>query len=134
MAPPLLDTSVLLRYLTRQPPELALRARELIEGEPELLLSEIALAEAGYVLTSFYRVERASVVDALQSLVQRRNVRLVNLPKPIAFQALALCRPSRRVSFADALLWAQARTLGVSRIFTFDRKFPSDGLELTGLP
>lgn len=134
MAPPLLDTSVLLRYLTRQPPELALRARELIEGEPELLLSEIALAEAGYVLTTFYRVERASVVDALQSLVRRRNVRLVNLPKPIAFQALALCRPSRRVSFADALLWAQARTLGVSRIFTFDRKFPSDGLELTGLP
>lgn len=134
MAPPLLDTSVLLRYLTRHPPELALRARELIEGEPELLLSEIALAEAGYVLTSFYRVERASVVDALQSLVQRRNVRLVNLPKPIALQALALCRPSRRVSFADALLWAQARTLGVSRVLTFDRKFPSDGLELTGLP
>jgi predicted nucleic acid-binding protein len=134
MPPPLLDTSVLLRYLTRQPPELALRARELVEGEPELLLSEIALAEAGYVLTSFYRVERASVVDALQSFVQRRNVRLVNLPKPIAVQALALCRPSRRVSFADALLWAQARTLGVSRVLTFDRKFPSDGLELTGLP
>lgn len=134
MTPPLLDTSVVLRYLLGDPPELAARARELVEGEPVVLLSEVALAEAAYVLSSVYGIERVDVVDALIGFVQRRNVRLANLPKAVGLEALALCRPSRRVSFADALLWAQARALGVSRVFTFDRKFPTDGLELIGLP
>jgi predicted nucleic-acid-binding protein len=30
------------------------------------------------------------------------------------------------------LLWAEARMMGVERVLTFDRRFPSQGLELTG--
>jgi predicted nucleic acid-binding protein len=134
MAPPFLDTSVLLRYLVDDPPELAERATALIEGEETVLLSELAIAEAAYVLTSFYDAQRAEVVDALAGFLERENVRLCRLPKALALQALELCRPSRRVSFTDALLWAEARTMGIERILTFDRKFPSEGLDPVDRP
>ena len=134
MAPPLLDTSVVMRYLIGEPAELARRAVELVEGEETVLLSELALAEAAYVLTSFYDVERQQVAEVLIGLVERANVRLCRVSKPLAVHALKLAAPSRRVSFTDALLWAEARTMGVSRILTFDRRFPADGVELAGLP
>jgi hypothetical protein len=44
------------------------------------------------------------VVDALRAFVQRHNIRLLNLPKPLALEAPSLCRDSGRHSFADALL------------------------------
>lgn len=58
------------------------------------------------------------------------NIHLLNLSKPLALEALRLCRDSKRHSFADALLWAEARHSGVRRVYTFDDRFPSGGLEL----
>jgi predicted nucleic-acid-binding protein len=132
MPPPFLDTSLLTRYLVDHPPDQAERAAALLDGEETVLLSELAIAEAAYVLTSFYDADRPMVVDVLTDFIQRENVKLCRLSKPLAVQALALCRPSRRVSFTDALLWAEARMMGVERMLTFDRRFPSQGLELTG--
>lgn len=43
-----------------------------------------------------------------------------------------LCRDSKRYSFTDAFLWAQARVLGVA-IYSFDGLFPSEGIELLKL-
>jgi predicted nucleic-acid-binding protein len=132
MPPPLLDTSLLMRYLVDHPPDQAERAAALLDGEETVLVSELAIAEAAYVLTSFYDADRRMVVDVLTDFIQRENVKLCRLSKPLAVQALELCRPSRRVSFTDALLWAEARMMGVERVLTFDRRFPSQGLELTG--
>lgn len=74
------------------------------------------------------------MAEALIGLVERANVRLCRLSKPLAVHALKLAAPSRRVSFTDALLWAEVRTMGIPRILTFDRRFPVDGVEPTGLP
>lgn len=131
--PPFVDTNVLVRYLTDDPPDLAHRAATILESAPALTVSELVLAETAYVLTSVYRVPRAEVVDALTALVQRRNLTLLTVSKPLALEALRLCRDSNRVSFADALVWAQARESGVSTVFTFDDRFPADGLVLVGL-
>ena len=62
---------------------------------------------------------------------------LVNDPpdmvsKPSVLEALQLCRNSARVSFADALIWAQALHMGAERIYTFDGRFPSRGIEIEG--
>jgi predicted nucleic acid-binding protein len=55
----LLDTSVLVRYLTGEPPDQAERATALIEGDQELCVPVIALVETAYVLSTVYGVERA---------------------------------------------------------------------------
>lgn len=129
-----LDTSVVVRYLLGEPEDLAARAAEIIEEADDLVLSELALVEAAYVLQSVYEVARPRLLDALTLFVQRRNVRLLNLPKSSALEALELCRPSGLHSFTDALLWAQARHARASAIATFDRRFPAEGVRLIDSP
>ena len=120
-----LDTSVLVRYLTGEPPDQAERAGELIESDQEVRVPVIALVETAYVLTSVYGVERARVVDVLVDLLARANVTTHELPRERAAEALSLCRHSGRVSFADALIWAAASTID-AEVFTFDQRFPSN--------
>ncbi len=122
-----IDTSVVVRYLTNDPPAMAEAAASLIDGEHPLILSEIVLAETAYVLSSVYEIPRATVVDALSAFIQRHNIRLLNISKPLALQALRLCRNSKRYSFADALLWAEASQGSVRQIYTFDERFPDHG-------
>jgi predicted nucleic acid-binding protein len=129
---PLVDSNLLVRYLTGTPPEMAEQAARLIDTDEPLLLSELVLVETAYVLSSFYGMERADITEALMGLVQRQNFRSVSLPKSLLLEALSLCRGSKRYSFTDAFLWAQARHLG-TRIYSFDQRFPSGGVEIIGL-
>lgn len=126
-----LDTSVLVRYMTGDPPEMAEQAARILDSGEPLVLSEMALLETAHVLASFYEVPRAALVDALVALVQKSNLTLATLQKGRVVEALHLCRASKRYSFADALLWARARELGVERIYSFDRRFPSQGIPVT---
>ncbi len=67
------------------------------------------MTEAAYVLTKVHGVPRSTAVDALIELLQKENLGLLDLSKAEAIAALLLARPSGRISFADALLWASAR-------------------------
>ncbi len=129
-APPLVDTSVVVRYLTGDVPELAERAAGLLDSPDPVTLHSIVLAEAAFVLEKVYELPRADVVDALVEFLQKKNLRLLDLPKEEAILALLVARPSRRVSYTDALLWALARSHGARRLYTFDARFPADGLEV----
>jgi predicted nucleic acid-binding protein len=124
------DTSVLVRYLTGDPPEMLATAERIIDGPQRFLLTGVALAETAYVLTSFYQVPRTVVVDSLVTLLRKRNVSTYGLDQGLAIRALLLCRPSKRVSFADALVWAAARSAGADAVYTFDERFPEEGIEL----
>jgi predicted nucleic acid-binding protein len=123
-----LDTSVAVRYLVGDDPALAERAQRIIVGEVLLWLSDGTLAEIAHVLTRVYGIPRAAVVDELILLIRRPNVRLHSLDLSLSIQALQFCRPSGRVSFADALLWAAARSADATAIYSFDERFPADGL------
>lgn len=133
LRPAILDTSYVVRYLTDDPPDMAERATEVIEGDEILILSEMVLLETAYVLSSVYRVPREILVDSLSELIQRANLRLATLPKDRVLEALRLCRDSARVSFTDALVWAQAVEMGAERIYAFDGKFPSRGVSIIGM-
>lgn len=125
-----LDTSVVVRYITGDPPDQAEKALAIIESDRPLVVATVGLAEIAFVLTSNYRVPRSRVVDAMIALLERPNVAVHDLTNSAAIEALSLCRPSRRVSFADALIWAAARTTLERRVITFDQRFPSRDLDL----
>ncbi len=91
---------------------------------------DVVLAETGYVLESVYRIPRAQVVDGLTALVSRQNIFVLDREKALIIQALLFCRPSRRVSFVDALLWAAARSSRADAVYSFDAALPSDGIEV----
>jgi predicted nucleic acid-binding protein len=132
--PAFLDTSYVVRYLTNSPPAMAAQAARVIDSDEPLVLTESILLETAFVLGgSIYKIPREGIVDALAALVQRRNIHLPVLSKPRALEALELCRNSKRYSFTDALLWAQALEAGVGRrIYSFDGRFPSRGITIVG--
>ncbi len=128
--PVAVETSVLVRYLVQDEPLMGAAAARLLDGAQEIALSGIALAETAFVLTRVYGVPREVVVDKLVRLLRKRNVRLLGLDKTLAAAALLLCRPSGRVSFADALINADARSHAIETLYSFDQQFPSEGLSV----
>jgi predicted nucleic-acid-binding protein len=123
------DTSIIIRYLTQDIPEQAELARQIIDEHPQLLVTPVVIAEAAFVLLRIYHIAREAIVDALVALISRDNITVYQIDRDIVIQALWLCRSSGRVSFADAMLWASARSAGAdSTIYTLDRRFPAHGV------
>lgn len=126
-----LDTNMILRYLLGEPQEQAQAAASIIEQNLQIMISPVILAESFFVLFTVYRRSRAEIVDSLAGLVNRENVQVSHIEKTLVIDALYMCRDSGRVKVADALLWAEARTAGQATIYTFDRRFPSQGVTLS---
>jgi predicted nucleic acid-binding protein len=129
-----LDTSVVVRYLTGDPPDLAERAAAVIDRDEPLHLTDVVVAETFYVLTSVYGVPRREAIDAQMALVQRANVAPFSLDKGRVREALTLCRGSGRVSVSGALVWAAARRTPEPRVCSFDARFPRSGVEVRDGP
>ena len=123
----LIDTSVIVRYLTGDPPHLADLSAQLIDSETALIITDVVLLESAYVLGSVYGVPRERVVDQLVALLRRANIGTFPTRKEQVIEALQLCRPSGRVSFGDAMIWAVARFTGQA-VFTLDERFPGRGI------
>ncbi len=115
---------MVLRYLTRSPPEQSEKAERLIAavraGEVAVLLEDVTLAEVVWVLTSFYRVPRAAVADALARLVALDGIRMPD--KTVVESALGIFG-RLNVKFIDALLAAKILRAGQTEIWSFDRDF-----------
>ena len=125
-----LDTNVVVRYLAGEPQALADRAAEIIDSDLALAVTDIVITESAYVLTRVYGADRAAVMAALTDLVQRKNISVIGLSKELVIQALRMAGPSGRVSLADGMIWASATGAGSDAIYTFDRRFPREGIEV----
>ncbi len=112
------DTNILVRHLTGDPPDMAARATAYLEAESELLLTDLVAAETVYVLESFYEAPRAQVAQALRSLLAFRSVASVD---PALLLRAAEVYEFDRIDFAEAYLVACAETTGVAEIASFDR-------------
>ena len=123
----LIDTSVIVRYLTGDPPHLADLSARLIDSETDLVITDVVLLESAYVLGSVFGVPRERVVDQLVALLRRANIAACPARKEQMIEALQLCRPSGRVSFGDAMIWAVARFTGQA-VCTLDERFPGGGI------
>lgn len=64
-----IDTNVVIRHLTGDPPDFAERATRFLAEAEDLLLTDVIAAEIVYVLESFYEVERPRVAEALRAIV-----------------------------------------------------------------
>lgn len=87
----IVDTNIVVRHLTGDPPEMAARATAYLGTEQELLLTDVIVAVTVYVLESFYRAPRDQVAEAMRSLI------------------------------AEAYLVACAESTGVTKVASFDR-------------
>jgi predicted nucleic acid-binding protein len=112
------DTNVLVRHLTGDPPEIAARATAYLASESDLLVADLVMAETIYVLESFYRAPRAQIAGAMRSLLAFESV--TTLDPAMLLRAVEVYELDR-LDFAEAYLVAVAETTGVNRIASFDR-------------
>lgn len=126
----LLDTSVIIRYLTGDNEEYTEKAANIIESDQTLHVTPVVIVETGYVLTKLYKIPRTAAVDAIIAFIQLPNIEIINMDKSEVYEALLLCRPSNKVSLGDAFIWSAAKRYNDKVIYTFDRGFPQDGTEL----
>ena len=112
------DTNVLVRHLTGDPPAMAEASTEFLRAETELLLTDVVAAETVYVLESFYEAPRAQVAQALRSLVTFDSVVCVD---PALLLRAVEVYETQRIDFAESYLVACAESTGVQRVASFDR-------------
>lgn len=124
------DTSVVVRCLTDDPPEPARRASALVEGADSIGLPLVVLLETGHVLRTEYGVSRLDVLEILIELVTRANVEVLGLPTDVTLVALARARQLPGAPFADALIVAMAREAGATSLASFDRGMVSHGIDV----
>jgi predicted nucleic acid-binding protein len=112
------DTNVLVRHLTGDPPGQAAAATAFLRRAEALYLADLVLAETVYVLESYYRVPRENVAELARAIVAFPAI--VVADETMLLRALEVYEVDR-LDFAEAYLVACAETSGVGAIATFDR-------------
>jgi len=113
-----LDTNILIRHLTGDPPEQAARATKFLTEADELLLADLVVAEVVYVLESFYEVPRQRVAELVRAVIAFPAI--VVLDPVMLLRALEVYEIDR-LDFAEAYLVAQAERSGVGVVASFGK-------------
>ncbi len=118
------DSNVILRFLTGDPPEMAAQAHALFEaveqGEVTLVLDEIVVAETVWVLQSFYGHPHHDIARVLQELLSHKGL---EADDTLGLLAALHLFAEKNVDFADALVAVHMERRGMREIFSFDRHF-----------
>lgn len=116
-----LDTNVLVRYIMQDDVNQAKLASDLIEAltvdEPGFV-PLVAIVELVWVLSSSFELARSQAVQALEVLLQTKEIKVENAE--VVWRAVRLYRASS-ADFADCLIERSATAAGCSRTMTFDR-------------
>ena len=115
----LLDTNVLVRHLTGDPPGQARRATALLRARHELILTDLVLAEMVYVLESFYERPRTEISEMTRALLALPSIAVVD--HDLLLRAVELYEDAR-LDFAEAYLAALVELSDVNQVASFDRQ------------
>lgn len=112
------DTNILVRHLTADPPKMAARATAFLADAVQLYLADLIVAETIYVLESFYKAPREQIATTMRSLLSMRSV--VTVDPALLLRAIEVYEVDR-LDFAEAYLVACAESTGVGRVASFDQ-------------
>jgi predicted nucleic-acid-binding protein len=112
------DSNVLVRHLTGDPPDQAHLATEFLRSGEELILVDLVVAEVVYVLESVYEVDRERVAELVRSIIGFPSVAVPD--QALLLRALEIYE-QYRIHFAESYLAACAELSGVGVVASFDR-------------
>ena len=112
-----IDTNVLVRLIARDNPRQAASPESFIEKGA--WVSVLALAEATWVLGSVYELSPKEQAQAIEMLLNHRDL-VLQEPRTVA-AALELFRAKPSLGFSDCLTLQLARQAGHLPLGTFDR-------------
>ena len=127
----LIDSNVFLRYLTWDDPEKAERCKELFKrlefGTETAILSEITLAEVVWTLQKFFKLEKSSIRDILNSILNFKGLRIQN--KEVILRALDIYA-NHNVDFPDAYISELSKELK-AKVYSYDKDISKLGAKRT---
>jgi predicted nucleic-acid-binding protein len=112
------DTNILVRHLTGDPPEQARAATAFLAEAEALMLADVVFAEIVYVLESFYELEREQVAARLRAVIGFPAI--VVADEALLLRALEVYEV-HQIDFAEAYLAACAEASGIAAVASFDR-------------
>ncbi|MDP2936401.1 MAG: type II toxin-antitoxin system VapC family toxin [Dehalococcoidia bacterium] len=125
----LIDTNVLLRFLTGDDPSKAEACKELFEraerNEVELHINELVLAELVWTLRSSYGRAREQIVEALEAIMSLAGLHVHR--KAVLEEAIDLYERFN-VDFVDAYNAADLRARGLDAVCSYDAHFDRLGV------
>jgi predicted nucleic acid-binding protein len=113
-----LDTNVLVRHLTADPPEQGSRATEFLARAEQLLLTDLVVAELVYALETVYRLEHGRVAELVRAAIAFPAVAVID--ERLLLRALELYE-RERLDFVTAYLAANAEQSGIGAVASFYR-------------
>lgn len=118
-----IDTNVLVRFLVRDDEAQFERARKLIRreasGDEPVMVSQLVLLEAEWVLRSRYSLKKSAIVAVLSGLLDAADLRIEE--EASVERALYVWKDSP-AEFADCLISARYQTLGCRATASFDAR------------
>lgn len=112
------DSNILVRHLTGDPPDQARRATEFLHDAENLILVDLVVAEVVYLLESVYEVERVQVAELVRAIVGFPAIAVSDAS--LLLRALEIYE-QYRIHFAESYLAACAELSGVEVVASFDR-------------
>ncbi len=120
------DTNIIVRFITRDDPVAARKARDLIDSE-DIFVATTVLLEAEWVLRRLYSFDRQAVLEALTSFVGMPRV-ILEAPAKVA---AAMQWAMEGMDFADALHLAASE--GCEGFVSFDRALKRKAAQIGAL-
>ena len=119
-----IDSNVILRYLTQDPPKMAEKALRLFteakKGRLTLLITPLTVAEVVWVLESYYGHSKKDISETLTQFLLCDGLEIESLD--LMMGSLNLYQ-EKNIDFADAILAGQALRKGPPSIYSFDHHF-----------
>ncbi len=114
----LLDTNILIRHLTNDPPKMAARATAFLTDADQLLLADLIVAETIYVLEYVYDVPAHRVAELMRSIITFPTIHTTD--ENLLLRSIEVYE-IHGIDYAEAYLVASAERSGVEHIVSFDR-------------
>ena len=120
----LVDSNVILCYLTQDPPKMAEAALRTLDdaqnGKISLVLTSLTVAEVVWLLESYYGYSKDKIAETIGQFLFCDGLEVEDLE--LVLEALTLYQ-GKNLDFADAFLAAIALRRGPQAIYSFDQHF-----------
>jgi predicted nucleic-acid-binding protein len=119
----ILDTSVILRFLTGNSADKKEKIKKLIRDatseKSTFFVPLLVIIELVYVLEKIYKLKKEDVRERVESLLTLQPVEIES--EDVVLESLRLYA-EENIKYGDAMILAKSRILDIKPVYTFDKK------------
>jgi predicted nucleic-acid-binding protein len=119
----LVDSNIIIRFITKDDPKKAEICRRLIEREMDsenLLLSDMAVAEIIWVLESVYKLKKDEIKEKIEAILNSKGLNFQN--KNLLSEAIIIYS-TYNIDFIDAYQSVLMQQNDIDTVYSYDKDY-----------